>query len=268
MSLQEEIREIMKSIREGVLPSSEVIVSTAFEELGYDDQPPPAPEIRKEFNDRLAEVFKHTLEVLERFEDRAYAAGIPDALLEKRPDSFRKAAEMVERSGSAALGIRKAFRALLIELYPVLRQIFLSISQSRKARGGRDFELQIGRMLDYANVPYQKIARQTRTDFMVPNDKRFTENRNAALVLSAKRTLRERWREVTEELFNLRSPNVYLLTADYDVTSGHVSQICDHYNIHLVVWDETKISKFPSNHLVLGYSRLMNEVVPTFEQRW
>lgn len=128
------------------------------------------------------------------------------------------------------------------------------MSQSRKTRGGQDFELQIEGLLKLSQVPYERQVTENRTDFIVPSIQVYERNRNEALVLSAKRTLRERWREVAEELFNLRSPNVYLLTADEDVSYGHVEGICKRYNIWLVVWDNLKQSKFADEPLVLGYT--------------
>lgn len=86
--------------------------------------------------------------------------------------------------------------------------------------------------------------------------------------MSAKRTLRERWREVVEELYNTRAPNVFIITADLDVTPGHVDFICDKYNIHLVVWDEVKHKKFADRDLVLGYTAWANERIPVLQQFW
>jgi len=87
-------------------------------------------------------------------------------------------------------------------------------------------------------------------------------------VISVKRTLRERWAEVAEELFNLRSPNVFLFTADEDVTQRHVEQICTRYRIHLVVWDELKANRFADEPLVLGYTQWATSRLPMLRQYW
>ncbi len=268
MTLRKPIAATMRRIREGRLPSSEAVVEMSFQELGYQPGNPHAEEVRKYFNCRLRQVFEHTLVVLERFENDAYAHGIPDEIIAQRQDAFTAAEEAAKCAPTLREGLQAAFRVLFADLYPLLREMFLSISQSRKARGGKDFELEFGKLLEHAGIPYQKVSRQTRTDFMVPSDRVFASNRNVALVISAKRTLRERWREVAEELFNLRSPNVYLVTADEDISQGHVQEICGQYNIHLVVWDELKSARYPGHPLVIGYSQLLNEVIPMFEQRW
>ncbi|MEW6188609.1 MAG: type II restriction endonuclease [Actinomycetota bacterium] len=149
-----------------------------------------------------------------------------------------------------------------------MRRGFLSISQSRKTRGGRDFELQVGCLLELMGVPFEKKKRRYRVDFMIPSDDAFHHNPNRSIILSAKRTLRERWREVVEELQAMRSPNIYLITADENVSLGHVEGICGQYRIHLVVWDEVKKNKFSDEPLVISYTTLANEIIPLFRQFW
>jgi len=93
-------------------------------------------------------------------------------------------------------------------------------------------------------------------------------NPTSAAVASLKRTLRERWREVVEELHAARAPNIFLMTADEDISNAHVQQICDHYRIHLVVWEHLKKNKFSSNPLVLSYSNWASERIPILESFW
>ena len=135
------------------------------------------------------------------------------------------------------------------------------------ARGGRDFELQIERLLDLAGIPFHKQEGEYHTDLILPNLETHRRNRTVSAVVSVKRTLRERWAEVAEELFNLRSPNVFLFTADEAVTANHVNRICGQYNIHLVVWDAQAL-RFPKEPLVLGYTRWATERLDVLRQRW
>ena len=170
------------------------------------------------------------------------------------------------------IGEKKGFHAAVMHLlslwYPLLRRCFLSVSQSRMTRGGRDFELQIEGLFELAHVPYHAQERQNRTDLILPDLETFERNRNVAAVVSVKRTLRERWAEVAEELFKLRSPNVFLFTADEGVTKSHVESICDDYNIYLVVWDEVKTKKFANRPLVLGYTQWATDGLAILRQYW
>ncbi len=255
--VKKDVQKLMKRVREGKLPSSEVIVNETFSELGYSDSECSVEYIRKNFNRILHEAWQKTLEVLERYEHNTYAEGIPDELLKIKEIEFNEAENEVREKGFAY-----SFKSLFSKLYPYLLECFLSISQSRKTRGGRDFELQFGKLLELMKVPYQKIHRTYRVDFMIPSDEAFHNNKTTSAIVSAKRTLRERWREVVEELYAMRAPNVFLITADNKISVGQVNDICKNYSMHLVVWDEIKENKFASEPLVISYTQFANEKIP------
>ncbi len=254
----------MKRVRkEGRLPPSTVIVKETFMRLGYVCESVDPDHVAARFNEMLWNLWKETLVTLERYEESSYASGIPRHFIEEFPGSFERA----ERKASNQ-GFRVGFSLLFNELYPRFRDAFLSVSQSRKTRGGKDFELQIEGLLDLAKLPYHRQEMEHRTDLILPDLQTHKANRNISAVVSIKRTLRERWAEVAEELFNLRSPNVFLFTADESVSRNHVNRICGQYNIHLVVWDEVKSSKYPDEALVLGYTDWTTRHLAVLRQYW
>lgn len=262
--LRQEIIELMRRVRErGQLPSSVEIVDETFRELGYVSDSTSPDEVMANFNSILREAWEHALVVLERHEERTYAQGIPLELADEYPEDVEAATGVAEEQGFVA-GVMNLFASW----YPKLRRTFLSVSQSRKQRGGKDFELQIEKILDLAEVPYFKQEPRYRTDLILPDVETFQRNKTIAVVVSVKRTLRERWAEVAEELFNLRSPNVFLFTADERVTSTHVERICGQYNIHLVVWDHVKSEGYPDEPLVMGYTEWANERLAVLRQHW
>ncbi len=262
MNLKKEVQKFMKEIRSIYLPSSEKIVEETFNLLGYVPDNITLSYAQKNFEKMLNDVWKKTLEVLENYETQTYSKGIPTHLGLKKPDDLSKSEEIAKKNGFT-YGVIDIFH----RWYPYLREMFLSIAQSRKARGGRDFELQFGKMLDLINVPYQKIKRAYRVDFMLPDDKTFKNNPTSAAIASAKRTLRERWREVVEELYVMRSPNIFLVTADYDVSKSHVKAICGDYRIHLIVWNDVK-QRFMGEPLVLSYNKWVKERLPVLKRFW
>lgn len=135
------------------------------------------------------------------------------------------------------------------------------------SRGGKDFELQIEGLLTLANIPFHKQEIENHTDLILPDLETHERNRNISMIISIKRTLRERWAEVAEELFSTRSPNVFLFTADENISSGHVAG-CREYNMHLVVWDTQKSQKFPEEPLVLGFTEWASQRLPILQQHW
>ena len=261
---REQMKKLMRRVRkEGQLPSSAAIVQETFERLGYTREFIDPDQVTGRFNEMLWNLWKETLVTLESYEESSYASGIPRHFAEAFPGSFERAEQRASNRG-----FQSGFSLLFDELYPRFRDAFLSVSQSRKTRGGKDFELQIEGLLDLAGLQYHRQETEHRTDLILPDLKTHKENRNISAVVSVKRTLRERWAEVAEELFNLRSPNVFLFTADESVSRNHVNRICGQYNIHLVVWDEVKSSKFPGEALVLGYTNWTNQRLPLLRQYW
>jgi len=262
--LKEEIKALMARVRrEGELPSSAAVVDETFAKLGYAVGKVTPAEVLNQFNRMLRHVWEESLHVLEAHEERSYAEGIPRELAKQYPGGMSEAEEVARENG-----FRAGVFHLLQRWYPVLRRCFLSVSQSRKQRGGKDFELQVQQLLNLAAVPYHAQERRNRTDLVLPDVETYQRNRNVAAVVSLKRTLRERWAEVAEELFKLRSPNVFLFTADEDVTAAHVRQICGEYNIHLVVWDELKARAFAREPLVLGYTEWATSRLAVLRQYW
>ena len=260
--IKKEISQLMRAVRKKRLPSSQTIVDETFIKLGFIPEKVSPEVVQKNFNQMLREVWIETLQVLENYEEKVYPLNVIDRLMAMKTGIIEESLKIAQREGYTP-----AVRFLFFSLYPYFREIFLSISQSRKTRGGRDFELQFGKLLELMNVPYQKLRRKYRVDFMIPSDSLFERNPTAAATASAKRTLRERWKEVVEELHTMRSPNIFLVTADEDVTTDHVEGICLKYRIHLVVWDEVK-SGYLKEPLVLGYTEWANQRIPLLRQFW
>lgn len=257
------ISQLMRRVRQNQLPSSQRIVQETFNRLGLRPGAKAPDQIMAGFNGHLRALWEETLRTLETYEERAYATGIPKEFISEFPDAFRAAEREAKRKG-----FQSGFRHLFGDLYPWLRRAFLSVSQSRMTRGGKDFELQIEGLLQLGNVPFHRQESKNRTDLILPSLDVHDRDLNLSMVISVKRTLRERWAEVAEELFNLRSPNVYLFTADQNVTESHVEQICKQYRIYLVVWDAVKASRFPREPSVLGYTQWATDRLPLLRSRW
>ena len=249
------------------IPTSRLIVAEAFAELGYTAASLSPEDVRRQFNTLLHQVWTTTLEVLERYEEHAYSQIAIAEIIGRHAEDLRQARGSMRADGDDAVALEMAIRDLFRIWYPDLRALFLSISQSRKSRGGKDFELQLQRLLELMEVPYQPPNRTHRVDFMIPSYEHYARNRNQCIVVSAKRTLRERWQEVVDELHKMNCPNVYLATADERISEDKKDDIWRR-NIYLVVWDEVKARHFPTDDSVVSYSHLAGEVIPHFAQFW
>ena len=128
--------------------------------------------------------------------------------------------------------------------FPKLDAIFLSASQNRKSRAGLSFERHISKMLQDGNIRFeeQAVTGRRRPDFVMPNVQQLNvadRSFNDALILSAKTTLRERWKQVPMEKLNCA---VFLATVDDRISSAAIADM-EEQGIRLVVPESLKKSK-------------------------
>lgn len=124
-----------------------------------------------------------------------------------------------------------------------LNSIFLSASQQRKSRAGKSFETHLAAMLQAGGVRFeaQAILGQRRPDFVLPDQATValnTQRRHEdAAILSAKTTLRERWKQITHERFNCA---IFLATVDDRVSKEALADL-QKAEITLVVPESLKM---------------------------
>jgi hypothetical protein len=147
-------------------------------------------------------------------------------------------------SSPSGLSIDKIFRNI-IQSFPLIDKILLSASQTRKSRAGRSFECHIETMLRDGGVPHEVqvvMATKRRPDFVLPGFKLYNRKdreHKDALILSAKTTLRERWKQVEGEMKNC---DLYLATVDDKIAESAI-QSMQASGIKLVVPESLKKSK-------------------------
>ncbi|MBZ0105045.1 MAG: hypothetical protein K8H84_05400 [Sulfuricella denitrificans] len=160
--------------------------------------------------------------------------------LYKRAERRYRAAEVIRIITSGGADIVSS----VVRGFPDLDATFLSASQHRKSRAGRSFEQHISRLLRDGWIAFeeQAVTGGRRPDFVLPSlvvlktkKRKFEE----AMVLSAKTTLRERWKQVVMEKFNCA---LFLATVDDRVSSAAIDDM-NNQGIHLVVPESLKKSK-------------------------
>jgi hypothetical protein len=112
-------------------------------------------------------------------------------------------------------------------------------------------------MLQAGQIPHaeQAVVSTRRPDFVLPNKPLYVSRSSDALVLAAKTTLRERWKQVPMEQ---RNCTVFLATMDEKVTRSAVKEMAN-LQITLVVPEA-----FKTKGAVIEYAKEPN--VLTFEQ--
>lgn len=158
--------------------------------------------------------------------------------LYKRAELRRRTAEVVSiisKNVDLVSSIVRGFREL--------DAVFLSASQQRKSRAGQSFELHIGRMLRDGHIAHeeQKVISNRRPDFILPTVVMLKSKKRSyddAAILSAKTTVRERWKQLALEKFNSA---VFLATVDDRVSEDAINDMASQ-KIHLVVPESLKKS--------------------------
>ena len=142
-----------------------------------------------------------------------------------------------------AISISQVLMNIVTE-FPHIDGILLSAAQTRKSRAGASFELHIERLLADGDIPHevQVVAdAKKRPDFVLPSFAAYMDplrDRNGALVLSVKTTLRERWKQVHGEM---RNCDLFLATVDESIAENAIQDMA-RQGIVLVVPESLKKS--------------------------
>ena len=125
--------------------------------------------------------------------------------------------------------------SLIVENVHNIDKLMLSLSQTRRARAGRSFELHIERMLSDGEIPFQRqavLATGKRPDFVLPSLPALDADPDCgAFILSSKTTLRERWKQVEREMGGKR---LYLATVDESIPRASIREMAS-IGIQLVI---------------------------------
>ncbi|WNH54501.1 type II restriction endonuclease [Stenotrophomonas oahuensis] len=149
---------------------------------------------------------------------------------------------------AAILAKHKSAASAAVQGFRALDAAFLSASQQRKSRGGRSFESHLDYLLRAGGVRSQPqaILGQRRPDFVMPDARtvRDADRKDyyAAAILSAKTTLRERWKQITHERFNC---SIFLATVDDRISVETLNELRE-AEITLVVPESMKAVKTES----------------------
>lgn len=161
--------------------------------------------------------------------------------------------------------IAEIIRQLINEL-PRIDALMLSASQQRKSRAGYSYEHHIEAMLSGGKIPFEKqvvIEAKKRPDFILPSLAFISSGEVIAatgLILSAKTTLRERWKQVEREKGERR---LYLTTVDENI-AGNAIQDMAGIGVQLVIPEslmDAKETEYAGHANVLTFRRFCDEVI-------
>ena len=154
----------------------------------------------------------------------------------------------------------------LVDELPGIDALMLSASQQRKSRAGYSYEHHIEAMLSDGKIPFEKqviLASRKRPDFILPS-LRFIDSgkpgSESGLILSAKTTLRERWKQVEREK---GSRQLFLTTVDENIAGSAIEDMAS-IGIQLVIPEslqKSKESEYDGHGNVLSFREFCTDIV-------
>lgn len=123
-------------------------------------------------------------------------------------------------------------------MFGELDRFFLSLTQSRRPRAGLAFEVILKTLFRKLKYPFdEQQVINGKPDFLMPGRKHYDQNPMDAIIFTAKRSLRERWRQIVTE--GTRGLGFFLATIDETISEPQLKEIM-HNRIYLVIPERIK----------------------------
>jgi hypothetical protein len=149
-----------------------------------------------------------------------------------------------------------------------LDKFFLSRTQSRRSRAGTAFEVVLGELLHKLQYPFSPQPEiDGNPDFVFPSVDLYRKNAQDAIVFTAKRTLRERWRQIVTE--GAKGLGFFLATIDEKVSEAQIREMKDE-RIHLVVPSRLKksIAQYATAANVITFEDFLEDHLDPKMTKW
>lgn len=239
--------KFQKDLRNKIMPSGDELAKKAQEKFVLDKS-----KVEKNFNQYLRQLLNLEFKIYQDYEKKCSFRIMNQAIKDKVLKSSKS----------------NTFLNVFRQNYNEIERFFLSISQSRKTRAGGSFEKHVRSLFELLNYPFDtQTILNGKVDYVIPSEKAFKLDRTRCVVISIKRTLRERWRQVVGELASTRAGKIYLLTIDNDLSQKKTKEIASH-NITIVTMDELKKSKFKDTPRIIGFTEFVKTDLPVSRHLW
>ena len=168
--------------------------------------------------------------------------------------------QTMEEGRSSSLG------GILGDHFTVLDRFFLSLAQSRKARAGKGFEEIHNSLFGMLGYPFTAQAViNGKPDFIMPSVDYYYKNPMDSIIFTAKRTLRERWRQIVTE--GTRGLGFFLATIDGEVSRDQLTEMMRH-RIYMVVPEKLRTEKYNGMENVISFSEFFRDHLDPRMEAW
>ncbi|HVB24620.1 MAG TPA: type II restriction endonuclease [Ktedonobacteraceae bacterium] len=209
-------------------------------------------QIKKNFDSLISETGIETYRVYLEFEKK-YGQEVFKAFAQNL-------IETKELSDNTRLG------EILGGYFVVFDKFFLSLAQARRTRAGKSFEAIHNALFKELEYPFdeQRVI-NGKPDFIMPSFEHFKQNPIDCIIFTAKRTLRERWRQIVTE--GTRGLGFYLATIDEKLTAPQLDEM--HRNrIYIVCPQSIKEANYRDKVNVLSFTQFFKDYLDPAMERW
>lgn len=209
-------------------------------------------QIKENFDNLISETEKEAYKVYLKYEQE-----YGDKVLRAWVDQLIKDGEITKTSEVGSV---------LGEHFKLLDSFFLSLAQSRRTRAGGMFEDIHNALFKELSYPFdeQRVI-NGKPDFIMPSYEHYRRNAPDCIIFTAKRTLRERWRQITTE--GTRGLGFFLATIDDKLSAAQLTEM-QHNRIFIVCPVNIKEEKYQSVVNVLSFEKFFKDYLDPAMERW
>jgi len=270
-------------VRRQVIPQGAQLADEARQQVLrnlWKDIPPSRDEILRNVNTLFCDFLDTEYVLYLQYEEQCALMAIELALSEHAQRHYPKTSQLIRSTlsvlqDSTASSLEK-LRVIADHLRLFYRLFEQSLAQGRMTRAGGSAQLHLIYLLEqlgYAGEFETQQVLNGRVDFVFPSKRAWELDRQRCVLVSVKRSLRERYKQIFEELGITGGLTVNLVItqtlgeARKDLTSEKVDNIRKQ-NVYLVVRDAVKAEMFPNENSVLSFSQFITEELPLRRLLW
>lgn len=273
-------------VRRKAIPTGKRLAEAARREVierRWGGHEPGAEQLKGVVNDFFCDLLDTEYELYLRYEQRCFDQAIALALSDKEaqawfPITAKLLQQAVHAAANQAQSAEDKFKTIAALLRPFYRYRLFeqSLAQGRMGRAGGSAQIHLEYLLKRLGYDGEFETQQVlngKVDFLFPSRTVWSRDKQRCVIVSVKRSLRERYMQVFEELGITGGLTVYLVItqpadeARKDLTPDKLENI-KRQNIYLVVRDAVKQQYFPGEQRVLGFTQFIAQELPLRRQLW
>ncbi len=270
---------LVSRARKEFIPTGEQLARQTWDQV-FKDVVLTTDDVIRNFNDYLCKLVDTEYQLYLKYEEQCMTQGVSKLVLNPNVGTdfpnVRSIIESVLRilRGTELNDIEK-LAEVWAKMRPLYQRVEQSFEQSRKTRAGGSAQYHLQSLMESAGYAGEFETQQIlngKVDFLFPSHQVWERDRRRCVIVSIKRSLRERYKQVFEELSIAQSTIYLFVTETYeeakkDITTPKVRGL-NEQNVYLVVRDEIKSMRFSEDVNVIGFTAFISEELPNHRARW